>query len=138
MVLWPFDHFVRLTLKGVIIQRHLSWSFTTWSNAWFGENLPEFKHIVSAINLATYGWAKLLVPVLRSSTLNDRTSKYCFEFANDMQHNSNIFHTTEYLASLDIDPLFTNILLEETINIFIELLFKEDNLVSGFSEKHTF
>lgn len=76
--------------------------------------------------------------MLRSSTLNDRTSKNCFEFANDMQHNSNIFHTTEYVASLDIDPPFTNILLEETINIFIELLFKEDNLVSGFSKKHTF
>ena len=43
-----------------------------------------------------------------------------FEFSNDSIHqNSSLF-----MALLDIDSLFTNILVDATINICIDLLFK--------------
>ena len=37
-----------------------------------------------------------------------------------------------FMASLDVDSLFTKIPLDKTINICTELLFKEDNIVSGY------
>ena len=39
------------------------------------------------------------------------------------------------MASLDIDSLLTNIPLDETINICVDLLFKEDKICSGWNEK---
>ena len=42
------------------------------------------------------------------------------------------------MAWLEIDSLFTNIPLDETINISIDLLFKEGNVVSGFSKNYIF
>ena len=38
------------------------------------------------------------------------------------------------MGSLDIDSLFTNIPLEETINICCETLFKETDIYEGYSK----
>ena len=76
-------------------------------------NFPKLKPILSAINTATYGWAKFFVPLLKSFTLNEYTLKDSFEFAKDITNqNSNCF-----MASLDVDSLFTNVPLDETIKI---------------------
>ena len=39
------------------------------------------------------------------------------------------------MASLDIDLLFANSPLDETVNIYIELLLNEENIVSGLNKK---
>ena len=38
------------------------------------------------------------------------------------------------MGSLDVDSLFTNILLEETINICIELLYDQNDSVEGLNK----
>ena len=34
-------------------------------------NFPKLRHILSAINTATYGWAKFFVPLLKCFTMNE-------------------------------------------------------------------
>ena len=42
------------------------------------------------------------------------------------------------MASLHVASLFTNLLLNGTINICIDLLFKEGNVVPGLNKRHIF
>ena len=42
------------------------------------------------------------------------------------------------MASLDVDSLFTNVPLDETIKIYIDELFKSEMTVSGLNKKETF
>ena len=63
--------------------------------------------------------------------MNDHTIKDSFEFVSGIiQQDSCLF-----MASLDIDLLFANSPLDETVNIYIELLLKEENIVSGLNKK---
>ena len=81
-------------------------------------NCPPFRPILSAIGTPTYNIAKFLVPILKPLTTNDYTLKDTFEFSRDiLNQNPNLF-----MASLDVDSLFTNIPLDETINIIEKLL----------------
>ena len=98
-------------------------------------NFPKFIPILSAINKATYGWAKFFVPLLlRRFILNDHTIKDFLEYVDDIiQQNSSWF-----MVSLDIDSIFTNISVDETISICIGLQFKEHNVVSASNKKQMF
>ena len=74
--------------------------------------------ILSAIGTFNYNCAKLLVPILNPLTQNDYTVKNSIEFANilsDLKFTEPIF-----LASFDVKSLFTNIPLDETIDICIK------------------
>ena len=71
--------------------------------------LPPFRPILSAIGTATCKLAKFLVPVLSDITQNDFTIKESLTFVDV---NSDL-----YMASLDVDALFTNIPLDKTIDI---------------------
>ena len=75
--------------------------------------LPPFRPILSAIDTPTYKLAKFLLKFVTPSTANDYTVIDSFHFAEKIcQQESNL-----HMASLDIDSLFTNIPLDETINI---------------------
>ena len=67
---------------------------------------------MSALNTGTYKWAKFFVPLLRHVTSNEFTLKGSFEFAKIICEQD----TGLFMASLDVDSLFTNIPLEEIIN----------------------
>ena len=57
-----------------------------------------------------------LVPILSCLTINEFIVKDSFLFAKEIvEQDSNV-----YMGSLDVDSLFTNIPLEETINICTE------------------
>ena len=63
-------------------------------------------------------------------TTNEFTVKGSFHFAEeivDQQHDL-------FMGSLDVDSLFTNIPLEETIEICTNELFKESETVEGLSK----
>ena len=97
-------------------------------------NFPKLRPILSAINTATYSWAKFFVPLLKCFTMNEYTLKDSFEFAKDIiNQNSGCF-----MASLDVDSLFTNVPLDETIKICIDELFKSEMTVSGLNKKEMF
>ena len=84
---------------------------------------------MSALNTPTYKLAKFLVPILKPLKTNEFTVKDSFHFAAeivDQQHDL-------FMGSLDVDSLFTNIPLEETIEICTNELFKESQTVEGLS-----
>ena len=50
-------------------------------------NFPKLRPILSAINTATYGWAKFSVPLLKCFTMNEYTVKDSYEFAKDITNH---------------------------------------------------
>ena len=63
------------------------------------------------MNTPTYLLAKYLNPILSPLTTNEFTVKNFFDFAKEVfNHDHNL-----YMAGLDVESLFTNIPLEETI-----------------------
>ena len=93
--------------------------------------LPPIRPILSAIGTPTYKLAKCLVPILSDITQNEFTVKGSFTFVVEMlTQNSDL-----YMASLDVDALFNNIPLDETIDICLKKLFKTPGtLVKGISK----
>ena len=91
--------------------------------------LPPFRPILSAIGTPTYTLAKFLVPVLSDITQNELTVEDSFTFVDEiLTQNSDL-----YMASLDVDALFTNIPLDETIDICLKNFFKTlDTLVKAY------
>ena len=72
--------------------------------------LPPFRPILSAIGTPTYKLAKYLLPFLTPLTQNEYTVTDSFHFAEEIcKQDPNL-----YMASLDVDSLFTNIPLDET------------------------
>ena len=66
--------------------------------------------------------------------MNEYTFKDSFRFAkNIINQNSNCF-----MASLDVESLFTNVPSDETIKICIDELFKSEMTFSGLNKKEMF
>ena len=64
-------------------------------------------------------------------TSNQFTLKDSFEFAKIVcEQDVGLF-----MASLDVDSLFTNVPLEETINICVDELFKSNGSIHGLNKK---
>ena len=85
---------------------------------------------MSAINTRTYILAKFLVPVLKPLTSNEYTVKDLFAFAEETVKQDSRF----FMGNLDVDFLFTNIPLEETIDICLNALFENMEKVQGLSK----
>ena len=85
---------------------------------------------LSAIGTSTYNLAKFLVTCLSPITVNKFTIKDSFCFAETIRdQNHNLF-----MASLDVDSLFTNIPLDETIEICVSVLYNDTDVVNGISK----
>ena len=86
-----------------------------------------FRSILSAIGTPTYKIAKFLVTILSCLTINDFTVKDSFSVAKEIvEQDSN-------MGSLDVDWLFTNIPLEETIDISTELIYDQNDSFQGLN-----
>ena len=84
--------------------------------------LPLFRPILSAIGTLTYRLAKYVLTFLTPLTQNEYTVTDSFHFAEQIcKQDPNL-----YMAILDVDSLFTNIPLDETIDICIDSLCKDD------------
>ena len=93
------------------------------------DNCPPFRPILSAIKPPSYNIAKHLVPILEPITTNKFTIKNSFEFAKEIiEQDSGL-----YMASLDVESLFTNIPLEETINISCDSLYSNETKINNFN-----
>ena len=93
------------------------------------ENFPPFQPILSAMITSSYNIAKHLVPILEPITTNQFTIKNSFEFAKEViEQDSGLF-----MASLDVESLFTNIPSEEAIDISCDSLFFSEAKINNFS-----
>ena len=119
----------RKSLKSVVTRPGVMYGSCKLHKASIG-NCPPFQPILSALNTPTYKLVKFVVPMIKPLTTNEFTVKDSFHFAEeivDQQHNL-------FMGSLDVDFLFTNISLEETIEICTNELFKESEIVEGLSK----
>ena len=91
---------------------------------------PTFRPILSAIGTPTYKIPKFLVPILSCLTINEFIVKDSFLFAKEIVEQDSNF----YMGSLDVDSLFTNIPLEETINICTELICDQNDSIEGLNK----
>ena len=82
-----------------------------------------FRPILSALGTFNYNLAKYFVPILEPLTKNECTVKNSYEFVNEV---SEIKLDQFTMASLDVTSLFTQIPLDETIDIICDSLFKEN------------
>ena len=92
--------------------------------------IPKMRPILSAIGTSTYNLAKFLVPLMSNIVSNEFTAKSSFSFSADI-HEEN---TDLYMASLDVDALFTSIPVEETVNICADMLFQNTTSVSNLAK----
>ena len=63
--------------------------------------------------------------------MDEYSLKDAFEFAKDITNQNSYC----FMASLDVESLFTNVSLDETIKICIDELFKSEMTVSGINKK---
>ena len=83
-----------------------------------------------AIGTPTYKLSKFFVSLLKPLALNEYTIKYLFFFAEELlNYDSNLI-----MASFDTESRFTNIPLQETIDLCVELLFNDKPNIDGFTE----
>ena len=94
------------------------------------DGCPPFRPILSALQTPTYNIAKFLVPLLNPLTKNEYTVKDSFQFAEEICEQD----PTLSMGSLDVDSLFTNIPLDETIDICVNQLFENTDTVKGFTK----
>ena len=80
---------------------------------------PPFRPTNSVTGTSSYNFAKLSAPKLSSITFNEFTVKGSFAFAEEIVCQDR----KPFMGSLDDDSIFTNIPLEEAINIYTYLLY---------------
>ena len=90
------------------------------------EEVP-IRPILSACNTPAYNIAKYLVPIISPLTKNEYTVPSTFQFAKEVCNLNFSLEPSEItFASFDVKSLFTNIPLNETINIILDCLFKDN------------
>ena len=94
-------------------------------------DLPPFRPILSAKGTCTYNIAKFFVPILKDFTLNEYTVRDSFSFCDEIQEQDNNL----YMTSFDIESLFTNIPLDETVNICVNKVFAQNKIVKRLLKK---
>ena len=94
------------------------------------DSIPKFRPILSAINTPTYKLSQYINQLLKPFTTNEFTARDSFAFAKDIRSQDH----TQFMCSLDVDSLFTNIPLIETVNICADLLFADRFICDGLTK----
>ena len=95
-------------------------------------NLP-LRPILTAFNTTSYKLAKYLVTLLEPLTTNQYTLPNSYSFCQYLQSLS----TSQplHMASYDITSLFTNIPLNETIDIICNIIFRDSQSYHNFTKE---
>ena len=68
--------------------------------------------------------------ILSCFTIKEFTVKDSFSFVEEIVEQDSSF----YMGSLDVDSLFTNIPLEEIVNICTESIYDQNDIVEGLNK----
>ena len=88
------------------------------------DSFPKLRPIVSSIGTFNYNLARFLCDHLSSLVPNEYSCKDTFSFVSQIK-NANL--SKKFLVSYDVTSLFTNIPLQETIDIAINLIFNHNH-----------
>ena len=131
---------LRDLLKAAVITKdEFSFLFTSGSSPGVLYGLPKIhkkntpiRPILSTINTFNYNLAKYFVKLITPLTVNEYTINNSFDFVKELKGIDLNKYT---MASFDVESLFTNIPLDETIGIITEELFKDSSLYYGYTKK---
>ena len=84
------------------------------------DSFPKLRPIVSSIGTFIYKLPRFLCDFLSPLVPNDYSGNNSFSFVSEIK-NANF--SRKFLVSDDVTSLFTNILLQETIDVAINLIF---------------
>ena len=84
---------------------------------------PKLRPIVSSTGTVNYNLARFLCDPLSPLVLNNYSCKDTFSFVSQIK-NANL--SKKFVVSYDVTSLFTNIPLQETIDIAINLIFNHN------------
>ena len=87
------------------------------------DSFPKLCPIVSSIGTFNYNLARFLCDLLSPLVPNDYSCKDTFSFVSQIK-NANL--SKKFLVSYNVTSLFTNIPLQETIGIAINLIFNHN------------
>ena len=87
------------------------------------DSFPKLRPIVSSIGTFNYNLARFLCDLLSPLVPNDYSCKDTFSFVSQIK-NANL--SKKFLVSYDVTSLFTNVPLQETIDIGINLIFNHN------------
>ena len=82
---------------------------------------------MSQIGSSTYYIAKFLLPFIQPHTSNEHTVKDTFHFVSMLDNKDHRL----VMASLDVESLFTNIPLTETIDIVTQKVYGDRDRIEG-------
>ena len=85
------------------------------------DSVPAFRPILSSIGSYNYQLAKFLGKLLHDVIPNDHSTKDTFSFVEKLK---SVSVTNKYMVSYNVTSLFTNIPLEETINLTVDFYLK--------------
>ena len=88
------------------------------------QNVP-LRPILAAYNAPSYPIAKFLVPILSHLTINQYTLTNSASFIPDILNQN----SKSVMVSFDVESLFTNVPLIETISLIIDKLFPSETTV---------
>ena len=95
----------------------------------------QFRPIFAAYKTPSYNLAKYLVPILSPFTTNQYSVENSYKFAEEIQDQDG--SSALVMASFDVENLFTNIPLQETIQIIVKQLFTSpDSVVMGLTQEY--
>ena len=83
----------------------------------------QFRPIFASYNTPSYKLSKFLVPYLNHLTKNQFTLENSYAFSDEIKKLKNCGNCT--MASFDIESLFSNVPLEETIDICVDRIYKD-------------
>ena len=87
------------------------------------DSFPKLRPIISYIGTSNYNLARFLCDLLSSLVPNDYSCKDTFSFVSQIK-NANL--SKKFPVSYDVTSLFTNIPLQETIDIATNLIFNHN------------
>ena len=94
-------------------------------------NAVPLRPILAAYNLPNFKIAKFLVPLLNDLAKNRYTIQNSYSFSSELVQCLN---PDNVIVSYNVESLFTNIPLDETINIILSQLFPTNSTIyNGFS-----
>ena len=96
------------------------------------QNTP-MRPILAAFKAPSYKLAQFIIQFIQRLAMNEYTLKNSYEFRDHMALKH--FPTGSVMASFDITSLFTNVPIEETINIATDSLYEENNKVRNIKKE---
>ena len=98
--------------------------------------LPKMRPIIDTTGSPYYGVGQYLSSLLQPLTMNEYTVRDSFEAAEKIRGIPSEFFDQDYVfISFDVESLFTNVPLHDTVNIILERVYKEKLLDTNLSKR---